>query len=400
MTSASPLPVAAGKTFSDSALFGIYIHIPFCGRKCPYCDFYSTSDLSRVGLFREALIREIHRRARPARPVDTIYFGGGTPSVVPASLVTGALAALRAAFALAPHAEITVEVNPESASPEKLAAYREAGINRVSIGAQSFCDKNLRLLGRRHNAAEAVKACENARAAGFENLSLDLIYGLPGQGQASWQEDLETAIALGPEHLSCYTLTFEPRTVFAARVKKGQMKPLPEGKVGDLFLLTGDFLVAHGYVRYEISNFARRDPVDGRLLVSRHNTRYWTLAPYQGFGPAAHSLLGSTRSWNVSSVRRYIEEVANDKTAVAGREKLTKAQQMTEALYLGLRTSAGIDMGAFNRRFAADFSDLFGEKIDLFEKKGLVAVGSGFCRLTRQGMLVLDAVVGELVLNY
>ncbi len=400
MTSASRLPAAAGGTFSDPSPLGIYIHVPFCGRKCPYCDFYSTTDFSRLDPFREALTREIHRRAQPGRLVDTIYFGGGTPSAVPAALITGTLAALHTAFAVNPRAEITVEVNPESASPEKLAAYRRAGINRLSIGAQSFSDANLRLLGRRHSAADAAAACENARAAGFENLSLDLIYGIPGQDEAGWRDDLEAAVALAPQHLSCYTLTFEPHTVFHQQAAKRRIHPLPEGKVHDLFLLTGDFLAVHGYLRYEVSNFARRDPYDGRPAVSRHNSRYWTFAPYLGFGPAAHSFIGSTRSWNVRSVRRYCEKIAVDGTAVAGREELSAAQQMTEALYLGLRTSAGIDIAAFNRRFDVNFAALFGEKIGLFEKKGLMAVDSGACRLTRQGMPVLDAVVGELVLNY
>ncbi len=400
MTSASPLPAAAGATFSDSTPLGIYVHVPFCGRKCPYCDFYSTRNFSLLDLFREALALEIERRAAPGRPVETLYFGGGTPSAVPASLIADALTAIRGAFAVAPRAEITLEVNPESTHPEKLAAWREAGFNRISIGVQSFSDDNLRLLGRRHSAVDALRACENARAAGFDNLSLDLIYGLPGQDEAGWRSDLLAAVDFGPRHLSCYTLTFEPRTVFAQRAVKGKLKPLPEDRVGDLFLMTGDFLAAHGYLRYEVSNFARRDPTDGRPWVSRHNTRYWTFAPYLGFGPSAHSLLGNTRSWNVSSVRRYHEAMNTRGTAVAGSEELTAGQQMTEALYLGLRTSAGIDIGAFNRRFATEFTTLFRESIDRFEKEGLMEVNSGFCRLTARGLLVLDAVAGELVLAY
>lgn len=332
--------------------------------------------------------------------MDTIYFGGGTPSAVPDSLVTAVLAEIRTSFAVSGEAEITVEVNPESVTSENLAAYRAAGINRVSIGAQSFSDDNLQLLERPHSAADARQAYQSARAAGFDNLSLDLIYGLPGQDRADWRRDLEAAVALAPEHLSCYTLTFEPRTVFHQRVKKGSLHPLEEGKVGELFLFTVDFLSARGYAQYEISSFARFNPRNAQLRVSRHNSRYWNFSPYLGFGPAAHSLAGSTRSWNVSSVRRYIEGMQTRGSAVAGSEELSRPQQMTEALYLGLRTAGGIGIGRFNRRFDTDFNALFGETLAYFEKKRLVDLPPGRCRLTRQGMLVLDAVVGELILNF
>jgi oxygen-independent coproporphyrinogen-3 oxidase len=332
--------------------------------------------------------------------VDTVYFGGGTPSVVPADLVTAVLARIRTSFAVSGDAEITVEVNPESVTPEKLAAYRQAGINRVSIGVQSFSDRNLALLERPHSAADARQAYQSARAAGFDNLSLDLIYGLPGQDRNDWRRDLEAAVALAPEHLSCYTLTFEPRTVFHQRVKKGSLQPLPEGKVSDLFLFTVDLLSARGYAQYEISSFARLDPRNGHLPVSRHNTRYWNFSPYLGFGPAAHSFTENTRSWNVSSVRRYIEEMRTRGSAVADSEELSRPQQMTEALYLGLRTAGGIDIQRFNRRFGTDFNALFGETGDYLTEKGLLDTQPDHCRLTRQGMLLLDAVVEELILNF
>lgn len=379
---------------------GIYIHIPFCGRKCPYCDFFSTIDFSLLVPFQKALTLEINKRAQRNREVDTVYFGGGTPSAVPTNTITDVVTTLRSCFSISATAEITVEVNPESVTPEKLAAYRQAGINRISIGVQSFCDRNLDLLERPHSAANARQAFEQARESGFDNLSIDLIFGLPGQDVANWRNDLEIAVGLGPEHLSCYTLTYEPRTVFHRRVNKGMLHPLSERDVSDLFLFTVDFLSDRGYAQYEISSFASCNPLDRQPSVSRHNEKYWHFAPYLGLGPAAHSFTKNIRSWNVSSVRQYIEKMETRGSALADSETLSEPQQMVETLYLGLRTSDGIHMESFNQHFGVDFKTLFGETLTFFKKEGLVDVKSGRCHLTLQGMLVLDAVVGELILNF
>lgn len=381
----------------EAVTAGIYIHIPFCLRKCGYCDFYSITDLSLKPLFLKALAREVALAEPGALVFDTIYFGGGTPSVLEPAEVERIVDALTGRFPFEGAVEITLESNPGTLTPAKLRGYRQAGANRLSIGVQSFRQENLHFLGRIHAAAEAGQCLEWARQAGFENLGIDLIYGLPGQGRSAWLQDLTRAAAHRPEHLACYMLTVEPGTPLDAQRQAGRFRPAPDGEVADLFMATAEFLEAHGYRHYEISNFARREAHGASAVrVSRHNSKYWAFAPYLGFGPAAHSYLPPERFWNPWDVRRYMAEVGSGRVPRCGRETLTAEQQMLEAIMLGLRTSEGIHLAGFHRRFDIDFEDLFGKAAAELVREGLLTISNDCCAPTRRGMLFHDTVTAAL----
>jgi oxygen-independent coproporphyrinogen-3 oxidase len=374
---------------------GIYIHIPFCIRKCPYCDFYSTTDLSLRQAFLESLLCEMERVSRNVNfHFDSLYIGGGTPSVLEAKDIDRIINTAYKYFRMLPDAEITAEVNPGTVTSQKLKDYRSSGINRLNIGVQSFQDENLHFLGRIHSAQEAYSSVRHAQQAGFENIGLDFIYGIPSQSEKSWFSDLQTAVELSPAHLSCYTLTYEQGTVMEANLRKGQIQPLPEDEAAALFEATGVFLAQHGYERYEISNFARS--VSER---SRHNQKYWSGVPYLGFGPSAHSFLPPERYWNLRSVKAYIEAVKSGRLPAAEREILTEEQQITEAIFLGLRKSEGIDIDAFDKKFDKNFKALFGEVIKNLETEGLITTEKNHCALSARGMLLLDSVVSMFLLS-
>ena len=286
---------------------GIYIHVPFCVKKCRYCDFYSITDLSLRRDFTNALISEIKMAPDPG-PADSLYFGGGTPSVLDTVEIERIVAAVLERFSFNPDSEITLEANPGTVDEKKLPGFKAAGINRLNLGIQSFNKEALAFLGRIHTTEESTRAVEAARAAGFDNLGLDLIYGLPGQTAKDLQRDLEKAAAFNPEHLSCYLLTYEKGTLLDKDREKGLVLPLPESRAADLFSLTRDLLDHLGYEQYEISNFARSE-----RYRSRHNRKYWTFAPYIGLGPAAHGFVNNHRYGNIPDVERDIELVYNYK---------------------------------------------------------------------------------------
>ena len=305
---------------SPTPLGGVYVHIPFCLRKCLYCDFYSTADLSLKPAFLEALITEIAATDPGELVFDTIYFGGGTPSLLSPPEVARILGGLFSRFHFQEPVEITLEANPGTVGLESLKGLRSAGVNRLNIGVQSFQDENLAQLGRIHSAAQAQEALAAARRAGFGELGLDLIYGLPGQRRPAWFTDLRRALAYQPEHLSCYMLTLEPGTPLAERHRFGRFRPAPEARVAELFMATSEFLAGRGYLHYEVSNFARCGPSGCRQArVSRHNSKYWSHAPYLGFGPAAHSFLPPKRFWNHRDVARYVEDLRAGRRPLAGR---------------------------------------------------------------------------------
>ncbi|MEJ2642094.1 MAG: radical SAM family heme chaperone HemW [Desulfosarcinaceae bacterium] len=381
---------------------GIYLHIPFCQAKCPYCDFLSTIDLKLLPDFLAGLVREVHLRATDTLRFDSlcfdsIYFGGGTPSLLAGGAVADLLALLREHFTILPDTEITLEGNPESLDLARLAAYREAGVNRLSIGVQSFQSHNLRFLGRGHTASQSRAAVRDARAAGFTNIGLDLICGLPGQTKGDWQRDLEAAVAAEPEHLSCYLLTFEPGTRFGIRRRRGTLKPLADEVQADLMMHTHRFLHAKGYAAYEISNFARRTPPGGPDLRSRHNRKYWMHTPYLGLGPAAHSFLPPVRSWNEKGLHRYLDRLAAGALPLADDERLTPQQERTEAVYLGLRQTRGLDTREFRQRFGVDFADLFQNQLDALMEGGLLEWAPPCYRLTDKGVPLADGVVAHLL---
>ena len=378
-------------------LGGIYVHIPFCLRKCFYCDFYSTADLSLKPAFLEALLTEIAASDPGPLVFDTIYFGGGTPSVLSLPEVARILGALFARLHFQEPVEITLEANPGTVALESLKGLRSTGVNRLNIGVQSFQDEFLARLGRVHSAAQAQEALPAARRAGFGELGLDLIYGLPGQRRQAWLTDLRRALAHQPEHLSCYMLTLEPGTALAECHRLGRFRPAPEARVAELFMATSEFLAGCGYLHYEISNFARCGPAgcqDAR--VSRHNSKYWSHAPYLGFGPAAHSYLPPKRFWNHRDVTRYVADLRAGRRPQAGEEVLDREQHMMEAILLGLRTAAGIEVMGFKRRFGVDFIEVFGAAVSHLTSQGLLSLTAERCAATRRGMLYLDTVTAAL----
>ena len=377
---------------------GIYVHVPFCLRKCGYCDFFSIADLSLKPAFLAALSSEISA-ADPGRLVfDTICIGGGTPSILEPAEVKGIIHGLFSKFRFGGPVEVTLEANPGTVDFDKLKGFRSAGVNRLNIGVQSFQEKNLALLGRTHSAQQAHAALSDARRAGFENVGLDLMYGLSGQALQDWSADLESALAHGPEHIACYMLTVEPATPLAEEQRLGRFQPAPEADVAELFTATSEFLTARGFRHYEISNFARCGADRCEVVrVSRHNSKYWTHAPYLGFGPAAHSFLPPKRFWNHRDVQHYVNEVRAARRPVAGEEVLTADQEMMEVIMLGLRTAAGVDLQDFRRRFGADFMSLYGEAATELESRGLLVLRDERCAPTRRGMLYLNTVTASLI---
>jgi oxygen-independent coproporphyrinogen-3 oxidase len=382
---------------SNNYLPGLYVHIPFCKSKCPYCDFYSVTDETLISSYITALDAEA-RLYRGRFPVfDSLFLGGGTPSWLGEAHIAELMKNLRWHFTFAPDTEFTLEANPDDITAGKLAIWRDLGINRLSLGVQSFDEAELRFLQRRHTAAQTIAAIDLIRAAGFTNLGLDLIYGLPGQSLDSWTGSLETALSFAPEHLSCYQLTIEaggtpaphetpaPRTPFARRVARGEISLPDEETQRQFFLLTADFLTGRGYLHYEISNFARQGPqVKNLCCCCRHNLKYWTRTPYLGLGPGAHSFDGRRRWWNVSSVEEYCSSLHAGESPVAEAETLTPAQIRLESLALGFRTREGVSLATLREQPGAD------AMVAALTRAGLVRVDRGRVIATNQGLVVAD----------
>jgi len=358
---------------------GLYVHVPFCSGKCAYCDFYSITDLARVEDWLKAVIREA-RLAGPAFDrFDTIYLGGGTPSILGERVLTRLLEGLRRELRFTSKPEITLEANPENVHCGSLAAFRRAGIHRMSLGIQSLDSETLRVLGRRHTAGRAEQALKEALDAGFVSVGADLIYGVPGQTPSRWMEGLESVLRIGPHHISCYELTLSPHTALGRRHATGRF-PLPDDDtLTALFLQTSRCLQREGYVHYEVSNYARPGH------ESRHNRKYWRRVPYLGLGPAAHSFRPPTRWWNPHSVDTYCNRLARNRRPEEGRETLTEDQEVLERLGLGFRTREGVDVSDPSLGVQAD------RLATELEQAGLVLRrGSRVCATIR-GYLVADS---------
>ena len=360
---------------------GLYLHVPFCSSICPYCDFsVMRSSSPALERFASRLVQDVALAApawRDPRPFDTVYFGGGTPSQLPPHDLARVLDACRAYLPVATSPWIFFEANPEDVTPDACAAWRALGVRTLSLGVQSFNDDALRFLGRRHTGRQARAAVETALAAGFETVSVDLIFGLRAQTAADWEQDLATAVGLQPPHLSCYQLTIHPRTRFGADVEHGRLTELPEDDQAGLFELTHRYLADAGWPAYEVSNFAR-----DASHQSRHNRKYWDHTPYLGLGPSAHSLAGpddsspARRWWNERGTTQWEQKLAAGERPVEAEETLGPGDLATEALLLGLRTTAGIDLDGLRKRFAVDL---------LAANESLVA------RLVDEGRLVVRA---------
>jgi oxygen-independent coproporphyrinogen-3 oxidase len=382
---------------SDSRPAGLYIHIPFCLKKCPYCDFYSITDLSLQAAFLDALASEMNMIRELDEEFDTLYLGGGTPSVMDIKAIDNIIKTAHQCFNILSNAEITLEVNPGTVTLEQLKGYRQAGVNRINIGIQSFNSANLEFLERIHSAKEAKMAVKWAEKSGFENVGLDLIYGIPSQTTSSWLMDLLSAVEFHPQHLSCYMLSFEPGTPMHKDLQNKVFNPLSEHLVCEFFETTQSFLKASGYVQYETSNFAH-EIIDqsgvksAQPNISRHNLKYWNFFPYIGLGPSAHSFIEPQRFWNHSNVKKYIHELSTGRLPREGRESLSREQLMIEAVYLGLRQAKGIVVDIFDKKFGVDFRAMFTGVISDLEEKGLVKMSQNRCALTPKGMLYLDSI--------
>ena len=376
---------------------GLYIHIPFCLRKCPYCDFYSITDLSLQPAFLAALASEMNMTRELDKVFDTLYIGGGTPSVLNIKIIDNIIKTAHQCFNILSDAEITIEVNPGTVTIEQLKGYRQAGVNRINMGVQSFNSANLNFIERIHSVREAQMAIRWAQKAGYENIGLDLIYGIPDQTTSSWLKDLHSAVEFHPQHLSCYMLSFEPGTPMHKALQNRIFTPLPEHLVCELFETNASFLNANGYVQYETSNFAR-EVIDesgiksAQSNISRHNVKYWNFSPYIGLGPSAHSFIEPQRFWNHSKVKKYIQELSTGRLPRAGKESLSREQLMIEAVYLGLRQTKGIVVDAFDKKFGVNFEAMFTGVITDLEEKGLVKMSQNRCAMTAKGMLYLDSI--------
>ncbi len=375
---------------------GIYIHIPFCAQKCLYCDFYSVTDLSLQDAFIKALEQEI--AATKSRLLfDSLYIGGGTPSLLPARQIGRIIACIYRQFNLDASAEITLEVNPGTVTRETLKAFRESGVTRLNIGVQSFQDDSLRWLGRLHSALEAKNAILWARTAGFDQIGMDLIYGIPGQSRHMWTADLHQAISLYPEHLSCYMLTCEPDTPLDRMRQRKEFTAMPDEDVCGLFETTVAELAENGYPLYEISNFARKDSENPHINRSRHNQKYWSGAAYLGFGPAAHSFLCPVRYRNHRNIGTYLADAENGRLPVAEKETLTLQQQLMEMVFLGLRTREGISTQQFDDKSGRSFETLYQDLLTDPELKAFFGLTPERCALTLQGMIFLDSIAAMFV---
>ncbi len=361
---------------------GLYVHIPFCRAKCSYCAFVSqVCDPSVQHSYVAALCREITAAGGDfSVPADTVFFGGGTPTLLPAADLARILQAIRETFPLADDAEISLEANPGTVDVAGLKALRQAGFNRLSLGVQSFDDQVLRGIGRIHRAAEAVQAVGMARSAGFENISMDLMFGLPRQSVNSWRETLARAVSLAPDHISAYGLKLEEETPLAARVASGQVALPAEGDEEAMYDWLNEFLPQQGLARYEISNYAR----PGREC--RHNLKYWRYRPYRGFGVAAHSFDGMARFANTEELSRYIARMTAGESAEEFRETLADPDRMAEYVFLALRTTAGLSASDFDVRFRRDFAENYAVAIAELKKSGMLTNEKEQWRLTEKGL--------------
>ena len=380
----------------------VYVHVPFCTVKCAYCDFNSYAGMEEaIPAWESALLTELHgwAAAVAGRPVPTVFIGGGTPSLLEGASIGRILDAVRAGYALDDDAEITLEANPESVRAERLAAYRAAGVNRLSLGVQSLDPGELIFLDRLHDAERAHDAFATARAAGFDNINCDLIFGLPGQSPESWRRSLEGVATWGPDHLSCYGLTVEEGTPLAQRVAEGRVTEADPDVVAEMSEWTEERLAALGYRQYEISNWARADGA-GRDRACRHNLVYWRQGDYVGVGPGAHGFVDGVRYAVERSPARYAAALAgggaDGRAAVVSEETVEPATAAVDAAVLGLRLNAGIDEAALRSRHGAAWA-VVEPGLRWGEESGLLERSDGRLRLTRRGRRLANEVFVRVV---
>ena len=368
---------------------GIYVHVPFCRKKCVYCDFFSVgASQEMLSAYADLVTKEFKAREGELakEPVRTVYFGGGTPSLLPVDDIGRILGAFPCMTA---DAEVTIEVNPDDVTRDFAMAVRETGVNRVSMGVQSFDDRELAFLHRRHDAAGAVRAVGHLRSAGFDDISIDLIYGIPGQTMASWEKSIEMAMLLDTPHLSSYCLSYEEGTQLTRMRDRGDFTVCPDELCVAMYERMAEVVAAHGYEQYEISNYSKPG------WESRHNSAYWDFTPYLGLGASAHSFDGKVRRYNPASLRRYMEAI-EQKGVAFEEEHETDNELYNEWVMTKLRTHRGMDVTELARRFGEARAKFAGEVLGRYAKDGCVECDGSRVRLTRKGGMVSDAVFRDL----
>lgn len=371
---------------------GIYIHIPFCKKACTYCDFHFTTSLKYAEEMTDAICKElILKKDRITEQVGSIYFGGGTPSVLPSPLLNRIFDTLTQHFSIAADAEITMETNPDDLNAKKIAELRHMPVNRFSIGTQSFFDEDLRWMNRAHNSAEAENSIKRSQDAGFENLSIDLIYGYPLLTNIKFLENINKAVDLQIPHISGYSLTVEPKTALASLIKKGKQVPLNDDQSAEQFQLLIEKLLAAGFEHYEISNYS----LPGQYAV--HNTNYWRGVSYLGIGPSAHGFDGTNRQLNVANNAEYMEKLQQGKLAETV-EELTQLDRLNEYIMTALRTMWGMDLNQIKQRYGKTFEEEMRFNLKPFEERNWLQVEQDSVKLTPEGKLFADHIASELFL--
>ena len=371
---------------------GIYIHIPFCRQKCYYCDFYKTVNTALTGNFIDSLLKELELRKDYAEgeKIETIYFGGGTPSVLNKEELRQIIDFIYNTFDIISDAEITFEANPDDLLPDYLEMLFSNGINRLSVGIQSFQNEHLKKMNRRHNVQQAIQSVEDAAKTGFKNISLDLIYGLPQLTSKQWNDALCRIFALPFQHLSAYHLTYHRGTPFYNRLKKGTLSEIGEDESFEQFNMLIDAAEIHGFEQYEISNFAKNG------MYSKHNSSYWLGKKYIGAGPSAHSFNGNERQWNISNLKSYINAVENG-LSYFEVEQLSKNEKLNEFLLVHLRTKWGISVSETEQNFGKEKAGFIEKELLKYQKTGIIKSNNDRFTLTRKGMFISDEILSNLM---
>ena len=373
-------------------MFSLYIHVPFCATRCVYCDFFSNTDTRYKEPYLRAIEKEMELRGEyiDDDTLETIYLGGGTPSRLSGNDLERIFNAISRRFSITEGAEITLEANPDDIRPDYLSALRDLPINRISMGIQSFRPEDLRLLNRRHDREQAIRAVELCQAHGFTNLSIDLIYGLPGQTPEAWEENLRQAIRLGTPHLSAYHLTYEEGTALYKRLQAGQVEPVDEEVSVTLFHILTERMAEAGFQHYEISNFARPG------FHARHNSAYWIGKPYLGLGPSAHSYNRTSREWNVASLPLYLRGIESGQPATE-RETLDLPTRYNDFIITGLRTMWGISLDKLRAEFGEALLAYCQKQARPYIQRGLLRQENDRLALSRAGILLSDGIMSELM---
>lgn len=370
---------------------GIYIHIPYCRQKCHYCNFFSVASSKLLPEVLDSICQEAIKQNHYLKgvPIDSVYFGGGTPSLINSSLLKRVMETLHAEFTINSGAEITLEANPDDISPIVLNDWKQMGINRLSIGIQSFRDEDLHYLNRVHNGIRAKECIDMALQAGFRNLTIDLIYGIPTLTDHAWETNIETALKAGIQHISAYSLTVEPRTALDVMIRKGKYAPVDEAQSIRHFEILMKMMEGNGFLHYEISNFC----LPG--YFAKHNTAYWQREPYLGLGPSAHSFNGNSRQWNVSGIAEYIKSISENSFPFES-EQLSNEQLYNEYVMTGLRTMWGCNSEVINRQFGETCHSEFINRIQKFIESDLVIESNHIYKLTLSGKLMADGIAADL----